>query len=67
MFESDNGRVWKRIDFDVMDTLYAKGHITEPRGRQESVHLTEQGMVTAKRLAEMLFGKAQARTAKPTK
>jgi hypothetical protein len=58
-FEFEKGRVWKRFDFDVMDALHAKGYITEPRGRQESTHLTEEGMVASKLLAERLFGKSQ--------
>jgi hypothetical protein len=65
VFEFEKGRVWKRIDFGVMDALHAKGYITEPRGSQESVHLTEEGMVTAKQLAEMLFGRAQEQKVKP--
>ena len=54
--EFENGRVWKRYDFDVMDSLHEKGYITEPRGRQESVYLTERGLLQAKRLADELFG-----------
>lgn len=57
VFEFEKGRVWKRFDFEVMDALHAKGYITEPRGRQESTHLTEEGMVASKHLAERLFGK----------
>ena len=55
-FEFQNGRVWKRYDFDVMDALHEKGYITDPQGRQESVYLTEEGMKLAKRLAGELFG-----------
>jgi acyl-CoA hydrolase len=54
--EFENGRVWKRYSFDVMDSLHTKGYITDPRGRQESVYLTEQGLQLAKRLADDLFG-----------
>ena len=55
-FEFDNGRMWKRFDFDAMDRLHAKGLITNPRGRQESVHLTPEGLALAKRLAAERFG-----------
>jgi hypothetical protein len=54
--EFENGRVWKRCDFAVMDSLYAKELITDPRGRAESVYLTEEGMRRAKELAARLFG-----------
>jgi hypothetical protein len=67
VFEFEKGRVWKRIDFGVMDTLHAKGYITEPRGRQESVYLTEEGMVAAKRLAGRHFGLVEEREGKPTR
>lgn len=57
-FEFDNGRVWKRYDFDVMDSLHSQGLITDPHGRAESVYLTETGMFRAKELADRLFGRA---------
>lgn len=55
-FEFDNGRVWKRYDFSVMDELHNQGLITDPRGHRESVHLTEAGRPKAKTLAQQLFG-----------
>ena len=51
----ENGRVWKRIDFAVMDRLYEKGYITNPHGKQESVRLTEGGLPLAKQLAAKYF------------
>jgi len=56
-FEFENGRVWKRYDFAVMDALHAQGWITDPHGRAESVHLTPEGMRKAKALAAERFGK----------
>lgn len=53
--EFENGRVWKRFDFDVMEALHAKGFISNPRGHAESVHLTAEGMKRAKALAERWF------------
>ena len=55
VFEFENGRVWKRFDFDVMDSLHVKGYITDPKGHRESVYLTEEGMAVAKRLANAHF------------
>lgn len=55
--EFENGRVWKRIDFATMDRLHAKGYITDPHGKQESVYLTEQGLALAKTLAAKHFAK----------
>lgn len=56
VFQFENGRVWKRYDFAMMDALHEKGLITEPRGRQESVFLTDEGLRRAEELAARLFG-----------
>jgi len=66
VFEFEEGRVWKRIDFGVMDALHAKGYITDPSGLRESVYLTQDGMVAAKRLAGKHFGLVGEWEAKPT-
>ncbi len=55
VFEFENGRVWKRYDFSVMDTLYEKELISDPRGKQESVYLTDKGLIEATRLAAKHF------------
>jgi hypothetical protein len=47
--------VWKRIDFGVMDSLHEKGYITDPKGKAESVYLTEEGMRLARELAARHF------------
>lgn len=57
VFEFDNGRVWKRFEFDGMQALAEKGLISDPRGRSESVHLTPDGLTQAKALAQTLFGR----------
>ena len=56
VFEFENGRVWKRYDFATMDGLHEKGLITEPRGKRESVYLTDEGLRRAKELAAKHFG-----------
>lgn len=54
-FESENGRAWKRFDFDVMQALADQGWISDPRGRAESIHLTPEGLIRAKELVDRLF------------
>lgn len=39
-FEFEDGRAWKRFDFDVMQSLVHQGWISDPGGRAESVQLT---------------------------
>ncbi len=53
--ESENGRVWKRCNFAVMDVLHTKRLIIDPCGRAESVFLTQEGMRRAKELAAQRF------------
>ncbi|CAN7761761.1 DUF6429 family protein [Variovorax sp. LjRoot84] len=56
VFEFESGRVWKRYDFATMDALHAKGLITEPHGRRQSIYLTDEGMRMAKKMAAKYFG-----------
>ena len=56
--EFDEGRVWKRLDFDSMDRLHDRGLITDPKVKAESVYLTEEGRRQAKAPASKYFAKA---------
>ena len=56
VFEFESGRVWKRYDFSIMDALHEKELITQPWGKRESVHLTDEGLRRAKELAARHFG-----------
>ena len=55
-FEFENGRAWKRFDFDLMQSLANQGLISAPRSKSESVLLTPEGVARAKALADRLFG-----------
>lgn len=46
-------RVWKGIDWDVIDILFEKGWISDPKSKAKSVMLTEE----ANKLAEVYFEK----------
>src|ERR1700731_1817996 len=39
----DDGRVWKGLDWDLMDLLHEKGWIVDPQTKAKSVVLTEDG------------------------
>lgn len=58
--EFENGRVWKRYDFGVMDALHARGLITNPHSHRESVYLTEDGLRLAKAMAYRHFAVGSA-------
>lgn len=51
----DGCRVWKSLDWDVMDRLHQKGFISNPANRNKSVELTDEGVAEAERLARKLF------------
>jgi len=53
----DGVRVWKAIDWEITDRLYAKGLIENPASRAKSLVLTEQGLELARSSLEELFGK----------
>lgn len=51
-------RSWKGFDFEVMDRLFQKGYIYDPRGKAKSVALTKEGLARAKSLFAELFKKS---------
>ena len=53
----DDGRVWKGLDWGLMDLLHEKGWIVDPRSKAKSVALTEEG----ERLAQEFLRKYFAR------
>jgi hypothetical protein len=60
-FFTDRGtdRAWKGLDWDVLDMLYQRGWIHDPKGKARSVVFTELG----KSLAEGAFRKHFCRNA----
>lgn len=46
-------RVWKGLDWDVLDVLFEKGWISNPKSKAKSVLLTDEG----KKQAPSLFKK----------
>lgn len=49
-------RAWKNLDWDVMDRLYEKGYIFDPKSKAKSVAVTADGEEKAKELYYKLFG-----------
>jgi len=52
----DDNRAWKNHSFDVLDRLYEKGFIYDPKGKSKSVALTDEGLKRAKEVFDGLFG-----------
>jgi hypothetical protein len=56
-FQEEYGtRAWKSIAWEVMDRLYEKGYIGDPKGKAKSVILTEAGERLSKELFLKNFG-----------
>ena len=48
---------WKGFDFEVMNRLFEKGYINNPRNKTKSVVLTEKGLLRSRELLEEMFVK----------
>lgn len=48
-------RAWKGLDWDILDHLYEKGWIHDPKGKAKSVVLTEEGKRLAQEYVEKHF------------
>ena len=53
----DGGRVWKGLDWDLMDLLHEKGWIVDPQSKAKSVVLTEDGERLANEFLYRHFGR----------
>lgn len=51
----EGSRVWKTFEWETMNRLHAKGLISNPRSKAESVVLTEQGLRKSERLFKEMF------------
>ena len=49
-------RAWKGLNSEVMDRLFTKGYIGDPKGKSPSVALTEAGAKLSKELFFKHFG-----------
>jgi hypothetical protein len=54
-------RAWKGFDFRVLDRLYEKGFIRDPKSKARSVVLTEAGRASSEELFKKHFGHRQSR------
>jgi hypothetical protein len=53
-------RTWKGIDWEALNRLHERGLITDPKSKAKSVIFTEEGLESAQRLFEKLFGRSTA-------
>jgi hypothetical protein len=48
-------RAWKGMDWDLMELLYEKGWIRDPKGKAKSVVFTEDGVQRAEEFLQRHF------------
>ena len=53
----DKCRVWKQVDWEVLNRLHEKGLISDPVNKSKSVIFTEDGLEQSQLLYRKLFGK----------
>lgn len=55
---TDHGitRAWKGMDWDLLDALFERGWIADPKGKAKSVLLTDEGARLAGELLRKHFG-----------
>lgn len=53
----DGDRVWKGIDWDITDRLFAKGLIHDPKNKAKSLTLTQEGLERAREILAREFSK----------
>jgi hypothetical protein len=49
-------RAWKGMAWEVLDRLYEKGYISDPKGKAKSVILSDEGAKVSEELFFKLFG-----------
>ncbi len=50
-------RAWKGQDWDVMERLFEKGFVGNPKNKNKSVALTREGVARSRELFQKLFAK----------
>lgn len=50
-------RTWKGHDWEAMNRLHEKGFITDPRNKNKSVSLSDEGARRSEELCAKLFGR----------
>ena len=54
--EGQGARAWKGSNLEILNRLHAKGWISDPKTRELSLNLTEEGYLRSKELFQKYFG-----------
>ncbi len=59
-------RAWKGLDWDLLDVLFEKGWIADPKGKTKSVVFSDEGARLAEEFLTKHFGQSRTSTVFPT-
>ena len=51
----EENRAWKGHSFEVLDRLYEKGYIFNPKDKSKSLVLIDEGLAKAREVFDVLF------------
>jgi hypothetical protein len=57
--DHDATRAWKGMDWDLLDALYQRGWIHDPKGKAKSVLITPSGAQLAEEFLKRHFGRSR--------
>jgi hypothetical protein len=55
--DQQTGRSWKNIDWGIMDGLFERGLISDPKNKNKTVGFTDEGLKLAEKSLRELFSK----------
>ena len=55
--DPQTGRAWKNIDWGIMEGLFERGLISDPKNKNKSISFTDEGLQFAKKTLKELFSK----------
>jgi preprotein translocase subunit SecA len=53
----EDNRAWKNHSFEILDRLFEKGLIYNPKGKAKSIVFTDEGLKKAQKIFDELFKK----------
>ena len=56
-YEKETCRAWKSLDWGITDGLFERGLISDPKNKNKSVIITEEGLKLAEESLKKLFSK----------
>lgn len=56
-YDQNTGRTWKSLDWDIGNQLFQRGLISDPKTKNKSVIMTEEGITLAEAVLKEFFSR----------